>query len=321
MKKTFFLFAIFALMVVSCSEKTDTLKVKTHPADWNNTQSAEFHGKVVLNIGTESCKTCHGDNFKGGTSGVACSSCHALFPHPDGFLNISSPNFHGEFLKDNGVDWHIEKCQQCHGADYSGGVSKFSCNTCHTGHNGPQACNTCHGSSKNIAPPKDLDGNTTVSAPGVGLHQLHVADNEVTNTYRCSVCHVSISGFSDPNHLDSQTVGEADFDFNTLATDNGRLSPTFDRATTTCSDVYCHGNFSFQAGDSVITGNHQPVNWTDATANPDDCTFCHGLPPKGHINLGFNTPGSCSQCHGLVVNADGKIIDKSRHINGKVDLN
>jgi hypothetical protein len=51
----------------------------------------------------------------------------------------------------------------------------------------------------------------------------------------------------------------------------------------------------------------------------EKCGFCHGIPPTGHLDFGL-TIQSCVTCHSAVVDVDGNIIDKSKHINGQADL-
>jgi len=47
-----------------------------HPDGWMNRSSASFHGLKVLTQGVEDCTRCHGFGLGGGTTGVACASCH-----------------------------------------------------------------------------------------------------------------------------------------------------------------------------------------------------------------------------------------------------
>lgn len=324
MSKKIALIFLLGLFIAACSEKKQTVEINTHPEVWSNKNSVEFHGKAVLENGTESCQTCHGVDFSGGKSGVACADCHALFPHPNGFKESSSPNFHGKTIQ--ALNWKLDECKTCHGTDYAGGSSGVSCLECHTETGGPEACTTCHGNSENFAPPKDLSGNTSHEAVGVGAHQKHVAETEVTNVLDCSVCHIPVVGFADPNHIDD--TPHAEVNFNSFATQNGLLSPVWSHSNTTCSGVYCHGGFVFKKAesenswayaDSVITGNTTPVVWVGEETD-EECSFCHGLPPTGHTDFGM-TKESCVLCHPAVVDAEGQIIDKSKHINGQPDLN
>ncbi len=159
---------ILMVVMLSCSEKRQPFSVSTHPKDWVDENSSNFHGKAILDgtLTLKSCQTCHGADFSGGTAKVACASCHELFPHAEGFADVQSPDFHANFII-NKMKWNILPCQKCHGSDYSGeGVAEKNCMTsgCHTPPEGPEACNTCHGSSINDAPPPDLQGNTETTA-------------------------------------------------------------------------------------------------------------------------------------------------------------
>lgn len=44
-----------------------------HPAGWSK---AENHAPAVL-LGEQDCRSCHGDDLAGGTSGVGCDDCHS----------------------------------------------------------------------------------------------------------------------------------------------------------------------------------------------------------------------------------------------------
>ena len=73
------------LISFSCSEKKDPFSITTHPEGWNNKESSFFHGIMILesNANTDNCKSCHGVDYLGGTTGVSCTSagCHS---NPDG---------------------------------------------------------------------------------------------------------------------------------------------------------------------------------------------------------------------------------------------
>ena len=106
---------------------------------------------------------------------------------------------------------------------------------------------------------------------------------------------------------------------------SGKTTPSWDHDAATCSDVYCHGAFSFAAVSSggnawgytedYITGNNPQMSWTSVGTGQAACGSCHGLPPQGHINV-----SSCSACHQRVVDINNNIINKNLHIKGKKDL-
>ena len=114
----------------SCSNDQNPLPSKSHTEDWNNPESENFHGLKVVELGENSCKSCHGVDFLGGESKVSCFSCHATYPHMKEWMVISSAMFHGAVLKNNA--WDTKKCSDCHGADFRGGETKVSCYTCHS---------------------------------------------------------------------------------------------------------------------------------------------------------------------------------------------
>ena len=136
---------ILALLVLltACLEKKEILSVSTHPSGWMIQSSDNFHGKAVESsiIKSESCQSCHGTQYDGGTSQVSCydAKCHATYPHPDGFIDFTSADFHGNFIRDE-VNWDITVCRDCHGADYAGGGDNDkNCLKCHTQADGPEA--------------------------------------------------------------------------------------------------------------------------------------------------------------------------------------
>ena len=79
-----------AWLLASCAETSDLLVERTHPEGWNDPSEEAFHGKFVLESAnpSESCQSCHGQNYKGGSSGVACASCHE--PHHDAARDCAS---------------------------------------------------------------------------------------------------------------------------------------------------------------------------------------------------------------------------------------
>lgn len=117
--------------------------------------------------------------------------------HPEGITNPSSPDWHGNLVRE--FNWDLRACQECHGTAYTGGTAGVSCITCHDNGGGPENCATCHG-TVNPAPPDDLAGNTERTFPGVGAHQKHVAANDGL----CVECHMTpVGGIFDPQHIDS----------------------------------------------------------------------------------------------------------------------
>lgn len=269
--------------------------------------------------------------------GVSCSDLKQpastkqqpeLDVHPAGWVAPSSSNFHGVFIRTH--DWNLSNCQQCHGNDYDGGIVGVSCLSCHSQPQGPEACNTCHGDfggdATNMltwAPPKDLDGNTAPTAPGVGAHTIHLSGGDFASGFDCSTCHVVPGSFAADGHIEPEANDEAEVIFHALALIDD-AQPDYDHNTQTCSNTYCHGNWSLAKSASnnnfvytadAIEGNNATPVWTDPQSAP--CGSCHDLPPVGHTPFDLS---ACSGCHSSVVDNNGNIIDKTKHVNGQVNV-
>ena len=328
--------AVVALMVLAvglaaCADQMDPVGVSAHPDGWVQPASSNFHGAFVLESAknAESCATCHGSDFDGGTSGVSCyaSGCHAGvggYPHPEGFARTEAADFHGEVIEEGNL-WDLALCRSCHGENYAGmGDPEKSCLTCHDEEDGPENCMTCHGDASSIGPPPDVEGNTSPTARGVGVHLAHTGAKQWTSALapECSQCHVVPTFHTAPGHVDDPGA-RAEVNFKLIATHFGRVQPVYDMETATCSNVYCHGSFTFLKEESeypwaytadAMTGNDLVLGWTDINTELV-CGDCHGLPPTGHIPA-----TTCHDCHGDVVDANLNIIDKGKHINGQVDV-
>lgn len=315
----------------SCTTCHATIDV--HKSGINDQNSSNFHGKYPLTNGFTPCKTCHGDNFQGGTNGVACTTCHgSITVHKTGITDKNSSNFHGKFLKAD--NWNISKCSSCHGSNFAGGTQSPTCKTsgCHTSAQGPAACNTCHGDFNNpsqISPPRDLNGNTSTSSPGVGAHVKHLSAFANGISLACSECHSVPAEVNATGHLGSD--GRAELSFGAFTNKLGGTS--YDFGTNKCANTYCHGNFEFKKSDASsvsqnqytadkMVGNKRAPQWNLLDGSEVKCSSCHGKSdtdpsPIGHVSY---TIDQCVWCHSTVVDASGTIIDKSRHINGKANV-
>ena len=251
--------------------------------------------------------------------------------HPDGWSDTESPDFHGKYIFDN-KQWNLKSCQSCHGGDYLGGTTGSSCVDCHSSSGGPQNCRLCHGgTSGHSNPPKALNGDTSVSYLGVGVHVFHLDSTKYSAPVECSECHTPLSsGFSSPDHIGNTPDGIAEINFGPLAKTETVIkgevtipNPVWNRETATCSESYCHGNFKDGNAASM------PV-WTDR--NSVKCGSCHGDPLTGNPNPLPNgnffhphypeyTINICFQCHGGVINSAGTITHPEKHVNGVVNFN
>jgi predicted CxxxxCH...CXXCH cytochrome family protein len=256
-------------------------------------------------VGTATCSAtyCHGATLAGGTATtplwtrvdgtqVTCTSCHGVpppQPHPQA-------------------------------ADYP---QVAQCGTCHLGYtattvnpalhiNGyveleSQTCTSCHGdpnrpAALQAAPPADLAGNTSPSAPGVGAHQAHLTGTTLSSKpVACGECHPAVTSTS-------HAVGKGlivDVNFGPLATAGG-ARPTWDVHTLSCASTYCHGG--------TLTGGTKtsPV-WNVADGTQAACGTCHGVPPPDpHVQR-----NDCGSCHAGYTSTT---VNLGIHLNGVSDV-
>jgi predicted CxxxxCH...CXXCH cytochrome family protein len=224
--------------------------------------------------------------------------------HPVGFS-------HSDAIKNN--NWNMDECKKCHGLDYAGGISQNSCNRCHR--STPEACTVCHGTrSVNAAPPRDLSGNTSTSTVTVGAHQAHLTGNNISAGIQCSECHIVPKNYDDPGHIDNLNTAKVLFagpfaNTATIGRNSALMTVNFinNGQDIECANTYCHGNFT--------NGNNYTPKWTKGS-NESACGSCHSLAPK----LPHPQVTACFACHNGVVDVNMNIINKSKHINGKLEL-
>ena len=312
-----------------------------HLDAWTNVASGASHGHYLKakDWADAECQSCHGATYAGGTSGVACFTCHASYPHSQAF---PSGVDHPLYMRQN--SFPLPACKTCHGQTYAGGaVLTEGCleSGCHVDANGtkksPEACNTCHGSFRApesdvfaTAPPKSVAGETSTSVPAVGAHTAHLQYGRVLETVQCVECHNVPPAWNGSGHIDpapAEIVFNGPLGRQVTGDGTNVPAPTYNGGTNGCAGTYCHGNFAvrrstapaeyaFAYADSVITGGFFAPVWTGGPAQTACGSTCHALPPKGHLASG----PTCNGCHSGVVDANNNIIDATLHINGKVNV-
>lgn len=252
--------------------------------------------------------------------------------HKEGINDPTSPNFHGKLVSQN--NWDLKNCQQCHAANYTGGTAMSSCLSCHRQPGGPEACNTCHGDFANpfaIAPPRDLRGNISDTSRGVGAHYKHLDGNSLGSDIECNTCHIVPKGYNEAGHIDNTPFAEVIFKGLAIKGTTDANKPVYNYQQISCSNTYCHGNFSFTRSQSSyqwaytqdeMVGNNSAPIWNVVNQTYSKCNSCHGKSetdpsPIGHISSSIT---ACTFCHPTVVNNQGQIIDAEKHINGKINV-
>jgi predicted CxxxxCH...CXXCH cytochrome family protein len=238
---------------------------------------------------TGSCSDtyCHGGNavawIPTAEPHQVCGSCHSLppaAPHPQ---SSDCSTCHAEVIDAAGMFLAPEK--------HVDGIVQQN-----------ERCDSCHGSGELGAPPADLSGRTDPTSIGVGAHQIHLDGGASARPVACSDCHQVPVRVSDDGHLD--TSPHAELSFAGVAVASGH-EPLWDRDALSCSDSWCHGP---SAQSSVSP------RWVEPGAL--SCNGCHSMPPQApHPQM-----DDCARCHQDVIDAQGSIIDRSKHVNGVVDV-
>lgn len=166
------------------------------------------------------------------------------------------------------------------------------------------SCTSCHGGPANssaASPFYDPAGSTT--SPTARVHTAHLAAGML-----CETCHVVPASTGAAGHLG---VPPAPVVFDpapsSLARKDG-ASPTYDPATNTCSNVYCHGPtlLGGQGG-----GQHVSLTWAPVDLQ---CTGCHAAPPPAPHPANPN----CGTCH-PGYDASAGTVNAATHLDGKSD--
>jgi hypothetical protein len=113
-----------------------------------------------------------------------------------------------------------------------------------------------------------------------------------------------------------------------LITGDGTLkpNPSYDAVAGKCGNTFCHGNWKlrkatspndFAFTDSVMVGGKYSPSWTGGAGAAACGSTCHANPPVGHSPFPIT---ACVNCHGDVVDGTGRIANKAKHINGKINM-
>ena len=102
---------------------------------------------------------------------MSCFDCHTAVDHPGTWADPLQHGRQGAQLAvntDPKVMAGLAHCQRCHGSDYTGGISKVSCKSCHT---------------KAPHPAKPWVSTTLTKS-------THV-ETDVSNAVACAACHTA----------------------------------------------------------------------------------------------------------------------------------
>jgi hypothetical protein len=296
------LFVLLAL-IAGCSERNDKSPINPdtgrHVENWLPAAHMEA---AKSDLG--SCSSCHGDDLKGGISGVSCTSCHLGSPtsvHPTNWAPVYAD--HGPY-----VDAHSTSAcanQYCHGLRLTGVTdSGPSCTSCHIG-------GITSGHPTDWVPVYSTHGpyvkaNGTSSCSNNNCHGTALT-GVVESGPSCSLCHLGGATAVHPT------------DWNPVYADHGPYALA--NGTSSCANQYCHGPSLTGVADSGpsctschmggpteihptswqgdVCSNHGPYAFDNGTTGCAN-TACHGASLEGVSQSG----PSCTQCHNPIPASD-----------------
>lgn len=232
---------------------------------------------------------------------VECGSCHGAPP----------------------ADHASDRCTQCHASALVEGMPDPRVHidgVVQIGRNEGE-CTACHGSLDSPAPPSDVEGASDRTNVTVGAHRAHLAGRMFhRGPIECSECHRVPATIGEAGHIDSDWPAEVIF--GSLATARGS-TPSWDRTTGTCTEVYCHGgsNVGRDASPEIV----RDPDWTATDLRAVVCGACHGVPPQDDVHrfAGSPTINDCARCHSRSIDEHGVFLFEagvSQHLDGDVDV-
>jgi predicted CxxxxCH...CXXCH cytochrome family protein len=135
---------------------------------------------------------------------------------------------------------------------------------------------------------------------------VHLRGSSLRVPVKCSSCHEVPRSRDEPGHIDSARPAEVVFDelaSGRLRDPSTQLVVSYDPASKTCRNVYCHSRP--KGGVGVVW------RWTERLSGGLHCASCHKGKP--HYPLEY-----CKVCHPAAYK-DGE-LNPATHINGSLDF-
>jgi predicted CxxxxCH...CXXCH cytochrome family protein len=294
--------------------------------------------------GTMTCSSCHTDmstltetpeylqlgshKRHAVDSAYACSVCHGAgysastvaAPHADGTINVS-------FTGRAATTTYSQPANNLPGDGY-GTCSTSACHGRATRNWGVNTtlptCEKCHGSANTAQTSgvfKDTAGSPASSY--VGTHVSHLAGtHNYSNPIACNECHTVPAGVNSFGHMTSLPArlvwGSLSMHPSTAGgVEGAAMVPEYSGGPgRQCSNTYCHAGIR-KPSDGTPQGTGPAPAWGDpAYLGGSGCGKCHGNPPAYPHPASIN----CSACHNHVAQSNIAFVDKSKHINGSVEV-
>ncbi|WP_242394218.1 CxxxxCH/CxxCH domain c-type cytochrome [Anaeromyxobacter oryzisoli] len=264
--------------------------------------------------------------------------------HPAGWVTqtsnangVTTPHGLAVNFHDPAYPKGVANCTGCHGQNLEGSGAASACTKCHPGSGGAYwtGCTFCHGDANRTvpttgvnandanllaAPPMDTAGNTAAGTGAVGAHQAHLAGKAISSGVTCDRCHTvptDIAHVTAPGTNPDKVVLKQPGTTNTVG--------TFNSSDGSCSNVYCHGNFTNGKAQTTTATPNKPV-WT-ATAGQSDCGVCHASQTGndatwGHLKSAHIAILGCAPCHlnGYGSTTNTSLVNAPTHADGTLNI-
>jgi len=294
-----FLMVVLIVLATGCGNRKDVPTLPdTHPPTWMTQDSPDFHGKVALQDGTQSCAKCHGSDWAGGSTKISCTDCHLRLTDAcvtchggaDDRSGAPPKGLHGEMADTTlAVGAHTK---HLHESTLSIGVA---CNTCHKV---PLfVLDSAHFDSGFEGGPLGADSIAEISWHGLATRGGQAEWNRNSRTCGSTYCHGNFVGGNAANVPIWSASNQASCgSCHDVGTNPASLQWKHELHVTSfglkCAD--CHANVVDQ--QLGISGKSLHVNGVvdTLTRDPAVCNVCHG-PGQG----------SCTSCHGGIDNQTG----------------
>ena len=342
------------MLLIGCTDERalpDAQPVQgVHPTGYVDETSPNFHGKDIprRHYDLKLCTTCHGDDYRGGGTGVSCLKCHLDGPTACYTCHRDGPTTNAHVL--HRVTAKLQ-CSECHivptswdspghidnGATVTfGALASLNTNAsfvdgactvyCH-GANKPRwdatptgGCDVCHGNPPASHKQSQCATCHPASAPHVdGIVQVGSA---------CDSCHGKAGDPAPPNDLSGNmfttSLGVGAHQAH-LKVPSGIRTPI---ACTTChvvpATVGAPGHIDSALPAEVVAAvgwnrsTQTCATWCHGNASPKwtetggaTCGSCHGVPPATPSHTPNMTINSCASCHPA---------NFAKHIDGVLDV-
>ncbi len=296
------------------------------------------HSQHIVNQGVY-CTNCHKGAVEGSTPPVLhLSNAVDVFKSTEGDMGyptrklLGSPyqscnggaaNCHVNVSPQWGANTNNHQCTKCHGqgvpfASYSTGNRQSA-----PGYGGV-----------GLGTSRQLGTITTFVSddPKVGSHDTHMRSlNNLGKPVSCADCHLIPATPFSAGHMNGSSLPTWSNMVQNKETITGSAIPytfgkgaiisTYDSATGTCSNIYCHGG-------TLTDGKGTSPKWNDSTYltgdRSHDCQQCHGFPPTSSLAKKSHDPvleTNCASCHphNGTRDATDVLAGHDFHINGNLE--